>query len=92
MILRFQKYYGLFPGCRPAESGASATILASLVGGPDFADLYAVYPLYRIFYLGLIGPSVHLKRVGTSRIRKVHTLLGNQRPNYDVIVVHINTR
>ena len=92
MKLGIQKYNSLFPARRFSERSAFATLFAFAVSSSDLLDFDIVYSLHSVFYLGLIGPFIYLKRIRTFCIRKVHSLLSNQRPNYNVIIIHTNTR
>ncbi len=91
MEVRIQKDDGFFPAWRHAKVPASSTVLAFAVRSPDFLYLDIVYSLNRVSYLRLVCLFVYFEAVRPLLIREVHTLLSNQRPNYDIIVVHINT-
>ena len=92
MIIRIKKYNRLLPARRHAVCPAFPAVLTSAVSSPDFLDFDAVNSLHRVLYLGLIGPLIHLEGVRTLDICEMHTLLGDQRSNYDIVVIHINTR
>ncbi len=92
MKLGIQKYNSLFPARLLSERSASATLFAFAVSCSYLLDFDIVYSFHSVFYLGLIGPFIYLKRIRTFCICKVHPLLCNQRPNYYVIIVHTNTR
>ena len=79
---------GLFPFRGPAN-GTSATARFSLVvGGANFHDFDVINILDSQFYLGFVGLWMNLERVGTQRLRLMGALLGDQRPNNNLILVH----
>ncbi len=88
MELGIQKYNGFFPTRCATNGSASAAMLALVVSCSYFLYFDVVYFFYIVFYLGLISPPIDLKLVRTFHIRKVHSLLRNQGPNYYMIVVH----
>lgn len=92
MVFRIQEYDRLLPTGRHAVSPAFAAVFALAVGGPDFLNLDVIDSLHRVLYLSFVGLLVHLERVRTLDIREMHSLLGDQRPNYNAIIIHINTR
>jgi len=90
--LGIEKYDRLLPARRHAIRPAFSTVLTSTVCRPYFLDFDAVYSFDSVLYLSLVSLLVYFEGVGTFDICKVHPLLGNQRPNYDIVVIHVNTR
>jgi len=92
MEIRIKDYHCFLPTRRHTVGPAFSTALTLAVGSPDLPDFDVVDSFNCVLYLSLVGPLVHLKRVRPFDVRKMHSLLGNERPNYDTIVIHINTR
>ena len=92
MELRIKKHDSFFPARRCAECPASAAMLTFAVCCSYLLHFYIVYSFHSVFYLRLISPFIYLKAIRTLYIRKVHSLLSNYRPNYNIIVVHDNIR
>ena len=92
MEIGIKKYDRLLPARRHTVRPAFPAVLTFAVGSPYLLDFHVVDSFHRVLYLSLVGPLIHLEGVCTLDIREMHPLLGNQRPNYDIIVIHVNTR
>src|SRR4030043_122023 len=90
MIIGIQKHNSFFPARRRAIIPASATLLTFSICSSYLLHFYVVYFLHSVFYLGLVSTLIHFKAVGAFHIRKVHSLLCNQRLYYYTIVIHTN--
>lgn len=92
MVIGMEKYDRLFPTRRHAVRPAFSTVLTFTISCPYFFDFDVIDSLHSISYLSLVGLLVHFEGVRTLNVCKVHPLFGNQGPNYDVIVIQVNTR
>lgn len=87
------KYNNRFlPASRPADIPSPAARLTLDIRRTNISYLDVVKLLDGVTNLNLVSLLVYLERIRIACTSKVHPLFGNERPDYNTVIIHVSTR